>query len=214
MEIPVTENISDAFAIVHEIIHDINLKDSFKNPESFHLLCESLSILSEFLFEDYLRNNQKIINDIYKDKREIFYAINTKACTVDFEHFLLERFLKKGFVCNYDINCYLKNKPKYIEENLTYIVDEIFEKEDLNIDREQRNIIGIFLASYMHDRILEKPKRIKEFIEINDFINEMNFYDIFKYLDLEIKDYGYGSLTEESYKKLFKSYKNEISRMK
>ena len=62
----------------------------------------------------------------------------------------------------------------------------------------------------MHQRILENPRKIEEFIKINDEINYMDFYDILKYLDLEIEDYEFGELKHESYKKLFKSYKKEL----
>lgn len=212
--IPVMNTIQDSYSIVHEIIHDMNLKGSIDNPYSFHILCESLSLLSEFLFEDYYSNDIKLSNDLYKNKREIFFAIIYKACTVDFEFFILNTYQNNGYISNSHIHDYVKNKPEYYQHNMYYALDNILVDQELRIDIEQRNIIGIFVASYMHDRIISSKKNIQEFIEFNDNINYMDLYDIFKYLDLEVKDMEFGELSNNSYKKLFKSYKNEIFRMR
>lgn len=214
ISLPIKNDISDAFSIVHEIIHDMNLKNSLEDGYSFNVLCEALSILSEFLLEDYLKETLITSSDIYKDRREVFHAINYKACIVDFEYYLIDKFLKKGYICNYDIDKYLSTKPKYLKNFFSYILDDIINEKNLNIDIEQRSIIGIFFASYMHQRILKNPKRIEEFVNINDEINNMDFYDILKYLDLEIEDYEFGTLTNDSYKKLFKSYKKELINIK
>lgn len=210
ISLPVKNDISDAFAIVHEIIHDMNLKESIDTSFSFHVFCESLSILSEFLLEDYLKEKLTTSSDIYKDRREVFHAINYKSYIVDFEYFIIDRFLKKGRILDYDITKYLNTKQKDLHQLFNYVLSDILDEKQLSIDIEQRNIFGIFFASYMHQRILENPRKIEEFIKINDEINYMDFYDILKYLDLEIEDYEFGELKHESYKKLFKSYKKEL----
>ena len=181
----VRKNISDSYTIVHELIHDMNLKEAtISENDSFYLLCEVFSIA--------------------------FYAIYTNSYIVDFEYYLLDKFFEKDYVCKKDIINYLEKHPKN-SALVGYLIDDILDNESLSLDYEQRYIFGIFLASYMHDRIIENPKKIQEFIELNDYLNSLEIYDIFKIIDLDF-NHDSETLTPDSYKKLFKSYKNEMKR--
>lgn len=205
----VRKNISDSYTIVHELIHDMNLKEAtISENDSFYLLCEVFSIAIELLFEDYLKKQN--VSEFEKNKKGTFYAIYTNSYIVDFEYYLLDKFFEKDYVCKKDIINYLEKHPKN-SALVGYLIDDILDNESLSLDYEQRYIFGIFLASYMHDRIIENPKKIQEFIELNDYLNSLEIYDIFKIIDLDF-NHDSESLTPDSYKKLFKSYKNEMKR--
>ena len=210
--LPIKNTLEDSFSITHEIIHEMNLsEDNFSF--SFYVLCEALSVLSEFLQEDYLNNTK--YKGFLRNKRDIFQAvINYKSKKVDIELYLLNKYTTNGYVTKYDIRDYIINKSKSDRELCNMFINNILYTDELSIDVEQRNIIGIFFASYMHDRILKDPKKINEFITINDNLNEMDLYDIFKLIDIDVYDEETGDLTNHSYQKLFKSYSNELSRIK
>lgn len=160
------------------------------------------------LFEDYLKKQN--VSEFEKNKKETFYAIYTNSYIVDFEYYLLDKFFEKDYVCKKDIINYLEKHPKN-SALVGYLIDDILDNESLSLDYKQRYIFGIFLASYMHDRIIENPKKIQEFIELNDYLNSLEIYDIFKIIDLDF-NHDSETLTPDSYKKLFKSYKNEMKR--
>lgn len=187
----------------------MNLKEAtISENDSFYLLCEVFSIAIELLFEDYLKKQN--VSEFEKNKKGTFYAIYAKADIVDFEYYLLDKFFEKDYVSRKDIINYLEKYPKN-SALVGYLIDDILDNESLNLDFEQRYIFGIFLASYMHDRIIENPKKIQEFIELNDYLNSLEIYDIFKIIDLDF-NHDSETLTPDSYKKLFKSYKNEMKR--
>ena len=207
-------NIVDAFSIVHELVHDVYLKDMEEGNETFHFFCEAIAFTSEFLFEDYLREKGLFLSDIGKNKKQMFSAINYKAFQVGFEHFLLSEYYKNSSINNLTIYSYLKGKPKHFKIYAEFVIDGILYTKQIGIDNEARNIIGIAFASYMHQRILDKPLRVNELIYINENFDNMDLQDIFKYLDLKIEDIETDDLTTDSYRKIFKFYKKEIKTLR
>ena len=208
ISLPVKNTLEDSFTITHEIIHEMNL-DNDNFSFSFYVLCEALALLSEFLLEDYLNKTQ--YKSFLRNKRDIFQTIiNFKAKSVDIELHLLDKYLKNGYISNSDIKNYIMDKPKPDRELYQMFINNILYMNELSIDVEQRNIIGVFFASYMHNRILEDSKKMGEFIFINDNINEMDLYDIFKTIGIKVCNEETGDLTDQSYQKLFKSYDKEL----
>lgn len=81
------------------------------------------------------------------------------------------------------------------------------------MDLDQKYVIGYIFACYLLDRCHER-KDVKEFIELNDVINDYEIEDLLDYLDLELKEDTLNlDLTEESYKKLEKSYIKNLKNM-
>ena len=193
---------------IHTI--DVGQGDSIliQTPNSKNILIDGGDDNSHNIVSSYLKKQN--VSEFEKNKKETFYAIYAKADIVDFEYYLLDKFFEKDYVSRKDIINYLEKYPKN-SALVGYLIDDILDNESLNLDFEQRYIFGIFLASYMHDRIIENPKKIQEFIELNDYLNSLEIYDIFKIIDLDF-NHDSESLTPDSYKKLFKSYKNEMKR--
>ena len=78
---------------------------------------------------------------------------------------------------------------------------------------QQRYIQGILLATYIHDRIIEDPTKIKEAIELNESLNDTSIEEIFARfnLPLEVEEKHF-VIPEETIKILEKSYVNELKR--
>lgn len=94
-----------------------------------------------------------------------------------------------------------------IEETINLLIDSSL----LQLEINQRYIIGSLLSCYMHDRIENNPKYLCEFIETNSMMTNNYFESLINYLDLDIRDDNeYLLFTDKSLKKLEKCYKNEI----
>ena len=206
--------IEDALSIVHETIHDIYLKEKEEGNDTFHFLCEVPTILAEFLFEDYLKNKGLFLEDIGKNKQQIFSIINYKSIEIDFERFLLEEYYNNGIVNNNAISSYLKNKTKHFKIYIDCIIDNILKNERIDIDMEARNILGISFASYMHQKILDDSNSLNKLHYINENFDNFELEEMFEYLGFKIKDEETDDLTDESYKKIFKSYKKELKTLR
>ncbi len=207
-------NIVDAFSIVHELIHDFYLKEKEEGNDTFHFLCEVPTILVEFLFEDYLKYKGLFLEDIGKNKRQIFSIISYKSIEIDFERFILEEYYNNGIVNNSVISSYLQNKTKHYKIYIDYIIDEILKNNTINIDMEARNILGVSFASYIHQKILDDSNSLNKLNYINENFDNVELEEMFEYLGFEIKDEETDDLTDESYKKIFKSYKRELKTLR
>lgn len=203
IEIPFTHTIEDSYVMVHEFLHSTN----YQGGEL--LLCrmlttESISILGEFLFYNFLvkynlkpRENRKpIINDLY--------SIHKLSLLNDLELKLIDKYLKYGYISSNFLN-----SLNYDED----VWDHLYFNNSITfgIDYNQRYIIGILISCYMYDRIKENPKLINELFDINSIMNHTDFEFIMNYLDLNIKDdKDYVLLTDDSLEKLEKTYKKVL----
>ena len=202
--IPIYNNIEDSYSIVHELIHDMNLDLTGENIARY-MFTESLSILGEMLFEDFLKNKHIVQ---YKNPTNYsLYSVNKKAFEVDFNIKLLESYLNNNYLAKDSIIKILKNYTSNQVEELNEVLSRIIENEELTYENESRYIIGFLIATYMYDRIRQNKNNINEFFELNDMLSSCETDDILNYLDLDYNDY---ELTNDSYKKLKMSYKNYL----
>lgn len=202
--IPLKNTIHDAFAIVHELFHDINL-DTCENSVTRYAFTEALSLLAELLLEDYL--NEKGIKDYQVNNNRNINSIWYKALEVDFNLQLITNYLDKGYFNEQVFDEILKLYTKPEIEYLELVINDMLEKESLTIDYEQCYIIGIFIATYMYDRIKSNKKNIQEVFELNEMIKEYTIEQVFDYLNL---DYDDEELTYDSYQKLKRAYQNYL----
>lgn len=202
--IPVYNNIEDSYSIVHELIHDINLDLTGDNIARY-MFTESLSILGELLFEDFLKD--KSISQYKNPTNYSLYSVNKKAFEVDFNIKLLESYLNNNYLAKDSIINILKNYSSSQLKELNEILSRIVTYEELSYETECRYIIGFLIATYMYDRIKQNKNNIKEFFELNDMLANCETDDILDYLELDYNDY---ELTNDSYEKLRKSYKKYL----
>ena len=141
-------------------------------------------------------------------------ALYIKACRLDFEIELLFAYNKHGYINKYLYNEILsKYNSLYEKSEASNHLLDIIEKNDLDYTLLQRDIVGGILSSYMFDRIDSNSSRIKEFIELNDNINNISFVEVLNYLDLDIIDKEFVLLSNTSNIILNDCYKKRLKRV-
>lgn len=202
--IPITNTLENAFSIIHELNHDKNIDELGENDTRM-IFTESLSILLELLFEDYLKKYK--ITDYKISNNYTLEAINYKSLYIDFVLKLIDLYINK-FNINYnDFSNIIKNYNNSQREELNNILLEIVEDDCVDIDFEFRYVLGILIATYLYKRIKVDKSNIQELFEMNDIIKEFDQEQVFDYLGLE---YIESDLTSESYIILDNNYKKYV----
>ena len=133
---------------------------------------------------------------------------------IEFELRLISEYLEKGYLTKMDILNVIETFDMKYAVLLWTHVKTILEEKEFTLLFQQRYVVGYLLASFMHERILNDPKKINEFLELNEMINDYTEKDFLDYLGLELDNGYYFDLTKDSYKKLQKSYHNEVKRVR
>lgn len=209
MLIPIENNIHDSFVMIHELFHNKNL---VVNSESItrHLFTESISILGELLYRDYLIQNNLYNHDARKHINDLFWSSKRIAMQNDFEIKFMDYFLNYGYVDRDVVSWLSFDKKNEYNWQIVYSLMDINKNGGFNFDDNQRYSIGILFASYMHQRILKDKNKLLELIEINEFVNEIYYADLMNYLDLNTIDEDSYILDKKSLKKLELAYKKEL----
>lgn len=206
IEIPFTKTIEDSFVMVHELLHDINL-----NPEnnSTHrlLFTETISMLGELLFKDFLVRNSLCMKDSYKEIINTTISVNEMAISNSFDLEMVKLYISNGYVSISDLK---ELYYQYGEDTSYYVMEYLMGSGSLSIDYNQRYIIGELLSCYMYDRIKNNSKYICELMDTNSIMNDVFFDEIINYLDLDMKDDEYLFLTDSSLEKLEKCYQKKL----
>ena len=210
--IPINCNIHDGFVTIHELIHSMNLKVG-SDSITRHLFTESISILAEMLFHDYLIKNKLYVHDAKMNLKNIFESAQLTTMKNDFEVKLALQYLGNQCININEIKDLSSSNDDDYNWQIYYSITDAVNKKYLELDIDQRYSIGIVFASYMHDQILENNKNIKKFFELNDIINNITVEELMSYLDLTVEDSDNTILTYDSIGKLEKSYKKELKRL-
>ena len=202
--IPYRNQITDAFAIVHETFHDANLDvDNLNITRS--LFTEYISIFGEFLLENFINSNYDIkckANNNYS-----FMACYTKALKVDLQLNLFKSYLENGFINNYSFNSIINSYPGRYHGLLLRFCHSIIDKKDFDFDYQMRYLFGILLSCYSYDRFLNDDFNIDIFKYIHENVNELYPDEVYEYLDLDVIDEYTLLLSPDSYNRLNKSYR-------
>ena len=209
--IPYSNNINDAYNIIHEFNHDVNMPNSdIKDDANItrFLFTESLSYLAELLFYDYLKSLK--IKEAKKPIIYVFKSVYDVAFDTQFNLDLINKFLEKGILDQNGIYEILSYYGEIDINNIMCNMDEIIEQDFLTLDFKQKYVIGILISTYMYERIKKKKKNIQEYFDMNEIIKKYDIDKILSYLELT---YTKDELTNDSYKKLEDSYKKYIKRI-
>ena len=204
--VSVTGTIEDAFSIVHELFHDINLRyelDSYGR----YFFTECLSLLGEFLFSDFL--SKKNVVEYNNVVNRCLYYLRKKALEVNFNLRLIQEYLDNGYIDKNIITNLIMSYCDYYREDLIEIIYNISEQEWLTLEEDECYILSGLSATYMYDRIKNNKKNLNELFDLNDALNDFDLGQVLDYLDLNHNDY---ELTPDSYNVLRKSYKKFIKR--
>ena len=202
--IPISHTLEDAFSIIHELNHDKNIDELGENDTRM-IFTESLSILSELLLEDYLKEYK--VTDYKVCNNYTLEAINYKSLYIDFVLKLMKLYINK-YNINYNDFCdVIRNYNNSQRRDLNQIVLDITTDDCVAVDFEFRYILGILIATYLYKRIKVNNSNIKELFEMNDIIKEFNLSQVFDFLELEYND---SDLTDDSYLILENNYKKYV----
>lgn len=207
--LPLQQNIGDTYTITHETIHDMTATEN--TTITRHFFCEVFSLLAEILQKDYFERTCRP-KEYYINNLESIQNVYQKSVEIKLELDLIKQYLKYGWIESFQLSEIFQNfkrKDWFIIENKLY---DFVQSKKLEYGFQQRYIIGYLIACYMHARILKDAKKIQEFIELNDCLNEIEIEDFFHYLDLEYKENKFLDLTDESYQVLEKSLLHELKR--
>lgn len=204
-----TETMEDAYTYCHEVMHSWNCNETGITL-SWHLMTEAFSILTESLQQDDMASFQRSYPEYKKNKRDTYFALRLKAIRLGFELDLVQVYMQYGYIDDFLLTQLLYNYPLAYQDIVLDHLDWIWEHKTFDFDCLQRDVIGGVMASHMHQRILDNPRKLGEFIDLNDHCNEIAFLDILRYLDLEIEDEDLVILSASSRKILEKNYRKEL----
>ncbi len=202
--IPIRNTIEDAFSIVHELFHDINIDETQPNVTRL-FYTEALSLLGEILLEEYLVKKQ--IKDAKIPINYDLYCAKSKAIEVSFNINLLLKYIEDNYIDANSIISIIENYPSNYSNDISDTIYKIVDKEELTLDFEQPYILGTLIATYMYDRIKKDKNNILELFELNQELKNYDFEQVLDYLDV---DYCDDDLKQESYKNLENCYKKYI----
>ena len=205
------KNIEDSYTLTHEAIHEYNM-NPMKPTQNWDLITEALSILAEMLQKDYFAKLEEPPRDYKNNESDTLYALYIKALLLDFEIKLIDAHAKNAKINKYILADLIGNDPLYSKLAFEHL-EKIIANRHLDFYTLQRNVIGGIISTHMYERISKNPKLIKEFIELNDWCNEMDFVDTLKYLDLELEDEDRVILSRESVKELRREFKKRCKRV-
>jgi len=205
--------IEDSYTLTHENIHDTN-RALKKITVTWHLMTETFSILSEMLQMEYFKTLKNVPRNYKLNEMDTLIALYIKACRLDFEIELLFAYNTYGCINEYIYNEILfKYNNIYEKSEASVHLLDIIDAGDLDYTSLQRDIVGGILSSYMFERIENDSSRIKEFIELNDNINNISFIGVLKYLDLDVVNKEFVILSNTSNNILNDSYKRRLKRV-
>ncbi|MBE6160288.1 MAG: hypothetical protein E7157_04495 [Lactobacillales bacterium] len=201
--IPLRGTLEDAFAIIHELFHDINADEKHKSIA--RMFCtEGISLLGEMLLEDYLVANK--VKDARTSMNHSLYCVKSKAIELDFNIKLVLKYLENNYIDVADIMDLIETYPGNYGSDLSFSIQKIVELEDLTIDVEQTYILGTLLATYMYDRIKNNKNNINELFELNQELKNYKFGQVLDYLEIKCNGWDFHDDTYEKLERCYKKY--------
>lgn len=216
--IQIINNLSDVFTIIHEFIHFTNTKEELLNSTTSYYT-ECFSIFSELLVKDYFdKKYPQYRNDIQKIQRNNFINLYQDNLCLKAILEILKKKINGIEISEYQIfdimNILYQYQPdlNLIKIVLDEIISEILEDDNKYSFEDAytihaRNTVGLILACYMNEL---KDKNIWD---LNNHLYQLSVANVLSYLNLNFNPEKEFDLTEESYKRLEKSYKNNLKRL-
>ena len=229
--IPITNTIEDAFTIIHELFHDMNLviteddvictyeeleedteysdneleeNDEEEQKLGRYYFTEGLSYLGELMFSDFLKQHGK--GDMEVDNRNLC-SMREQALILNFKLNLINEYLINGYL---DKQMVVDIFNAYDSNNIEKIISNIYKKQDeFDIESEETYVFSSLIAVYMYDRIKTNKKYVNELFDLNEILDNLHLNQVLDYLEL---DHNKFELTNEAYDLLQKKYRKFIKR--
>lgn len=201
-----SNTLEDSYNLSHELIHATTLGEDISVTR--HIFCEAFSYAIEELQRDYFEANTKL-KEYAINRENILFTIK-KICTeLTIEQQLILMYLENGKLYINDLlEIYNYNQDKKI---FNETIEKILTQNDISLDIQQRYVIGYIFGCYIVERIYQS-KSLNEFVELNENINNYSEIELLHNLGLSLTEEETFNLTDESYKKLEKSYQKRIQK--
>lgn len=217
INIPLRNNIIDSLIITHEQIHEVIMNGD--NTPVWSYFVEVPSLLSELLQVDYFKQYGFSSSELRNHKKDLISSILKRTLRLKVQIHMIKNILTYGYtdeflmadICN-ELYAICENEELVMDCVDISVIKLFGEDDECFYFFDLRYIVGSVLAFYLHDIILNKPELKKEFAGYNEIFSYYSFRNVFESMGLEFKENAKFDLTEESYKKLEKSYKREINR--
>ena len=123
--------------------------------------------------------------DYKNNEANTLYDLYLKAILLDFEIKLISYHAKYDYISECLLDKLVGSYGRYASRIRAHLF-HILKDAHLCVHELHRDIVGGILSTHMYERISNNPKLIKEFVELNDWCNNMEFKDTIKYLDLDL----------------------------
>ena len=191
VDIILSNNIMDAFAIVHEVTHYMNQPTGPRSLTS-DMLTEGISYGIEFIFA------QSLINDNFMTEDAKLFIYN---CQME----ILEYAYKIAPI--YRILHVYKNFKKINENNYNKIITngnyqndisefENYMKSDRDYIRDTWNFLGKSISVYFYNEYRKDKNFVNKIIKLNDAINFMSFDYCLQLIDIRNLDDMFYKITD------------------
>jgi hypothetical protein len=183
IKIVISNNLLDAFGIVHEVTHYMNQPEGPRNMVS-DMLTEAISYGMEFIFA------QSLINGNYKAEEAKLFIGNcilemiSYAKTMSPIYRIIYTYNKFGeineknyhkIIHNFDYESDVSEFEKYIQANRDYI-------------RDTWDFLGRGISLYIYDKYKTDHESIDKLLKMNDAINVMSLDYCLKIIDINNPD--------------------------
>ena len=161
----------------------------------YDLLIERMIVIDSTISDDSVSNH---LND-----QDVVVTINNTTLNLEMSTNLYNNKRKNERTAfKYAGNQYNPFYRSYLLENYK----TIFDNSDLSIEFESRYVIAVLLSCYTKDLVKDKRYDIDMYKFLNENINYLYPEEFYSMLDLDVVDEYTLDLSEDSYKKLKKSY--------
>ena len=213
-EIVASYTMKDSFDLIHAFF-DYWIRKNGVITRNYDYFVDTLSILAEFLFQDYLESlSLKSIEPYYvKTNRFIYTNIFTVHMVVELK--LIELYKKYHTFENKSPISELKESnistTELFEKNYQIIANDILTMKQISLPYHKRYLYGILFACYFHQRILKEPKRISSFCYLINHSEEISILEFMKAIGISAKvKKGKLVLSRAGYQELKQSYLTEL----
>ncbi|MBR3523873.1 MAG: hypothetical protein IKN87_04275 [Bacilli bacterium] len=223
--IVLTNDISDTYDIIHELMHDTNniedLDNPNFNPETRDYFTETISFLATTIAQDFFAkkypNNKEFKYDINSD----YYGLYKRVAGIDYVLQLIDAYLINNNINQNDIELiekdkspfYINSAEEYIDEALNY--EAVYDEDSFDLLFNEGYLLAGLLTNYILNTYPEYEDRVKVLKDLNELIMVKDYKAIFNYLDLDVYelDDWFINLTDDSLAKLEKSFKEESKKI-
>lgn len=213
-EVIASYTLKDSFDLIHVFFEYWMNKNGILKKENDYFF-DTLILLAEFLFQDYLESIKYKNKEPYYQKMNRFIYINIFTVHMIMELKLIDLYQKKqplsleSFIS--ELKVHNISNEEMLPKNCQIMMDDILSIGSLSLPFHKKYLYSILLASYMHGQILKEPKLIRSFCYLIDNPDNIRIEEFLKVIGITVRmKEGKIILSKVGYQKLKKSFLAEL----